>query len=69
MEKYNALFMGMKIAQELSIHNLEVYDDLLRLVNQVCREFEVQHIDLMSYHSVVIQMMQGSENFHIEHIP
>jgi len=39
--KYNALLIGIQIADEIGIKNLEAYGDSKLIVNQVCGEYEV----------------------------
>ena len=36
--EYNALLIGMQIADEISVKNLKVYADSKLIVNQVCGE-------------------------------
>lgn len=54
--EYNAMLIGMKIAREIGVQNLEVYDDSLVIINQVCREYKVHHEDLVPYHIAATQM-------------
>ena len=48
--KYNALLIEMQLAEETSVKHLEAYGDSKLIVNQVHREYKVQHEDLVSYH-------------------
>ena len=41
--EYNALLIGMKLAEEIWVKNLEAYSGLKLIVNQVRGEYEVQH--------------------------
>ena len=41
--KYNTLLIGMKIADEIGVKNLETYGDSMLIVNQVRGEYEVRH--------------------------
>jgi len=47
--KYNALLIRMQIADEIGVKNLEAYGDSKLIVNQVRREYEVRHEDLVPY--------------------
>ena len=39
--KYNALLIGMQIAEEIGVRNLEAYVDSKLIINQVRGEYEV----------------------------
>jgi len=39
------------------------------IVNQVCREYEVRHEDLIPYHNAIIDMAEKFKNFYINHVP
>ena len=67
--EYNALLIGMQIADEIGVKNLEAYGDSKLIVNQVCREYEVRHEDLVLYHNAIIHMAERFKNFYIDHVP
>jgi len=67
--EYNALLIGMQIADELGVKNLEAYGDSKLIVNQVRREYEVRHEDLVPYHNATIYMAEKFKNFYIDHVP
>ena len=58
----------MQLAEEIGVKNLEAYGDSKLIVNQVCREYEVRHEDLVPYHNAIIIMAEKFENFYIDHI-
>jgi len=66
--KYNALLIGIQIADEIGIKNLEAYGDSKLIVNQVCGEYEVWHEDLVPYHNATIYMAERLKNFYIDHV-
>ena len=45
--EYNALLIGMQLADEIGAKNLEAYGDSKLIVNQVRGEYEVRHEDLV----------------------
>ena len=45
--EYNALLIGMQLAEEIGVKHLKAYSDLKLIVNQVRREYEVRHEDLV----------------------
>ena len=66
--EYNALLIGMQIADEIGVKNLEAYGDSKLIVNQVRREYEFRHEDLVPYYNATISMAERFENFYIDHV-
>ena len=54
--EYDALLIGMQIADEIGVKNLKVYSDSKLIVNQVCGEYEIRHEDLIPYYNTTIHM-------------
>jgi len=67
--EYNVLLIGMQIANEIGVKNLEAYGDSKLIVNQVCGEYKVRHEDLVPYYNVTIYMVERFRNFYIDHVP
>jgi len=67
--KYNALLTGMQLAGEIGVKILEAYSDSKLIVNQVHREYEVRHKDLVPYHNATINMAEKFRIFYIDHVP
>jgi len=67
--EYNALLIGMQIADENGIKNLKAYKNSKLIVNQVRGEYEVRHEDLVPYHNATIYMAEKFRNFYIDHEP
>jgi len=67
--EYNALLIGMQIANEIGVKNLEAYGDSKLIVNQVRGEYEVRHEDLIPYYNATISMAERFRNFYIDHVP
>ena len=59
----------MQIADEIGVKNLEAYGDFKLIVNQVRREYEVRHEDLVPYFNATISMAERFRNFYIDHVP
>jgi len=59
----------MQIANEIGVKNLEAYGDSKLIINQVRREYEVKHEDLVPYHNATIYMAERFRNFYIDYIP
>ena len=56
--EYNALLIGMQLAQELGVKYLEAYGDSQLIVNQVRGEYEVRNEDLIPYHEAAIKLAE-----------
>ena len=54
--EYNALLIGMQIADEIGVKNLEPYGDSKLIVNQVRGKYEVRREDLVPYFNATIYM-------------
>jgi len=67
--EYNALLIGMQIADEICVKNLEAYGDSTLIVNQVRGEYEDRHKDLVPYYNATIHMAERFKNFYIDHVP
>jgi len=67
--EYNTLLIGMQIADEIGIQNLETHGDSKLIVNQVRGEYEVRHEDLVPYYNATIYMAERFRNFYIDHVP
>ena len=57
----NALLIGMQLAEEIGVKNLEAYGDSKLIINHVCGEYKVWHEDLVPYHNVTIIMTKKFE--------
>ena len=66
--EYNALLIGMQIADEIGIKNLEAYGDSKLIVNKVREEYKVRHKDLVPYHNTTIDMAEKFKSFYIDHV-
>jgi len=67
--EYNALLIGMQIVDEIGVKNLKAYGDSKLIVNQVRKEYEVRHEELVPYYDTTIYMAERFRNFYINHIP
>ena len=48
----------MQIVDEIGVKNLKAYGDSKLIINQVHREDEVKHEDLVSYYNATIYMAE-----------
>ena len=61
--------IGIQIADEIGVKNLEAYGDSKLIVNQVLGEYKVRHEDLVPYYNITIHMVERFRNFYIDHVP
>jgi len=66
--KYNALLIGLQLAQEMGERYLQAYGDSKLIVNQVKGEYEVRHEDLVPYHHAIIEKANLFDGFYIGHV-
>jgi len=55
--KYNALLIGLQLAQQMGVQYLEAYGDSKLIVNQIIGEYKVCPEDLIPYHHATIQTL------------
>jgi len=68
MTEYNALIIGLRLTQHMEVQYLEAYSDSKLIVNQVKREYEVCHEDLIPYHHIAIKLANSFYGFYINHM-
>ena len=54
--EYNAPLIGIQLAKEIGVKNLETYSDSKLIFNQVRGEYEIRQEDLVPYHNATINM-------------
>src|SRR3954471_24154567 len=67
--EYNALLIGLQLAHQLGVRNLQAYGDSKLVVNQLHGEYEVRSDDLIPYFNFALQMAEQFEGFYIGHVP
>jgi len=66
--EYNALLIGLQLAQQMGVQFLEAYGDFKLIISQVKGEYKVRNEDLILYHHVSIQLANTFEGFYISHV-
>src|SRR3954470_17244117 len=69
MAEYNALLIGLQLAHQLGVRNLQAYGDSGLIMNQLHGEYEVRSDDLIPYFNSTLQMAEQFEGFYIGHVP
>ena len=57
------------MATGMGIKDLNVYDDLQLVLNQLLEEFVVKKDDLTPYHKYALQLLDKLETVKLEHLP
>ena len=55
--EYQALLLGLQMALEMGIKDLDVYGDSQLVINQLLEEYEVKKEDLIPYHTLARQVL------------
>jgi len=66
---YQALILGLQIAIEMGINDLDVYGDLQLVINQLLKEFRVKKDDLVPYQKHALPLLDRLETVKLEHVP
>ena len=66
--EYNALLIGLQLAQQMGMWNREAYGDSKLIISQVKGEYEVRHEDPICYHHAAIKLANSFDGFYISHI-
>jgi len=69
MVEYEALILGLKVALELKIADIEIYGDSLLIVNQVKGTYDTKDEKLIPYRVVVIELLYRLDMYTIMTIP
>ncbi|XP_074266119.1 uncharacterized protein LOC141588585 [Silene latifolia] len=69
MAEYQALILGLQMAIEIGVRDMDIYGDAKLVVNQVLGEFEVKKEDLIPYHQQALQLLNQLDDIHVGHVP
>ncbi|XP_074318279.1 uncharacterized protein LOC141655079 [Silene latifolia] len=69
MAEYQALILGLQMAIEIGVRDMDIYGDSSLVVNQVLGEYEVKKEDLIPYHQRALQLLNQLEDIHVGHVP
>src|SRR4051812_48555718 len=61
--EYNALLIGLLLAHQLGVRNLQAYGDSELIINQLRGEYEVRSNDLIPYFDSALHMVEQFEGF------
>ncbi|GJS33210.1 reverse transcriptase domain-containing protein [Tanacetum coccineum] len=67
--EYEALLVGLRIAQEMEIRSLAIFTDSQLMVSQMKGLFEAKHLTVKQYLEKVKEILKGFDIYTIEHVP
>ncbi|XP_074307845.1 uncharacterized protein LOC141642801 [Silene latifolia] len=69
MAEYQALILGLQMAIEIGVRDMDIYGDSELVVNQVLGEYEVKKEDMIPYHQRALQLLNQLDDIHVGHVP
>uniref|UniRef100_A0A803LJ33 RNase H type-1 domain-containing protein n=1 Tax=Chenopodium quinoa TaxID=63459 RepID=A0A803LJ33_CHEQI len=69
MAEYQALIMGLQMAVEMGIQDLDVYGDSQLVISQLLGEYEVKKEDLIPYHKHASRLLDKFDIVKLSHVP
>ncbi|XP_074278403.1 uncharacterized protein LOC141601994 [Silene latifolia] len=67
MAEYQALILGLQMAIEIGVRDMDIYGDSELVVNQVLGEYEVKKEDLIPYHQRALQLLNQLDDIYVGH--
>ena len=67
--EYQALIIGLQIAIEMGISQLEIFRDSKLIINQILEQFDVKKEDLILYCKYAKKLLANFEAITLEYIP
>ena len=69
MAEYQALNLGLQMALEMGIKDLNIYGDSQLVINQLLEDYEVKKEDLVPYHRHALRLLDRLDIVKLEHVP
>ena len=67
--EYQALIIGLQMAIEMGISQLEIFRDSKLVINQILEQYDVKKEDLVPYCKYAKKLLANFEAITLEHIP
>ena len=67
--EYQALIIGLQMAIEMGISQLEIFGDSKLVINKILEQFDVKKEDLIPYCKYAKKLLANFEAITLEHIP
>ncbi|CAM8889845.1 unnamed protein product [Rhodiola kirilowii] len=69
MAEYQALLLGLQMARQIRVDEMDIYGDSQLVINQVLGEYEVRKDDVIPYHRHATQLLNEFDSISIGHVP
>ena len=67
--EYQALILGLQMAVQIGITDLDVYSDSQLVINQLLEEYGIKKKDLIPYDTQALQILGKLDTVKLQHIP
>lgn len=67
--KYEALIAGLRLARDVGVDCIQVFNDSQLVVGQINGDFDAKEKTMKSYRDVALLLIRLFNSFHIKHIP
>ncbi|KAG9450001.1 hypothetical protein H6P81_009966 [Aristolochia fimbriata] len=67
--EYNAIILGLRMAIEMGLNQLEIFGDSAMVIKQLIGDFEVRKDELMPYQKEAQRLQQKIPNVTLGHVP
>ncbi|XP_075658893.1 uncharacterized protein LOC142628735 [Castanea sativa] len=67
--EYQALIIGLQMAIEIGISQLEIFGDSKLIINQILEQYDVKKEDIVPYCKYAKKLLSNFETITLEHIP
>ena len=67
--KYQALIIGLQMAIEMGISQLEIFGDSKLVINQILEQYDIKKENLVPYCKYAKKLLANFEAITLEHIP
>ncbi|XP_019226185.1 PREDICTED: uncharacterized protein LOC109207675 [Nicotiana attenuata] len=67
--EYQALIVGLEMALDIKIPQLEIYGDPKLIINQLLGSYEIKKEDLLPYHQYASGLLERFDQVFLNHIP
>ncbi|XP_019236645.1 PREDICTED: uncharacterized protein LOC109216878 [Nicotiana attenuata] len=67
--EYQALIVGLEMALEMKILQLEIYGDSKLIINQLLGSYEVKKEDLLPFHEYASDLLEKFDRVFLNHVP
>lgn len=66
---YQVLIIGLEMASDMKIPQLDIYGDSKLIINQLLGSYEVKKEDLIPYHRYTTRLLERFDQLFLNHVP